>query len=58
MFLDKAGIPYEKLMANDNPELVEQYGIRQAPTLISISDGRVEKVVNLSNIKAFTERTK
>ena len=58
MFLDKAGIPYEKLMANDNPELVELYGVRQAPTLISISGGRVEKVVNLSNIKAFTERSK
>ena len=58
MFLDKAGISYEKLMANDNPELVEEFGIRQAPTLISISGGKVEKVVNLSNIKAFTERTK
>ena len=58
MFLDKAGIPYEKLMANENPELVEEYGVRQAPTLISISGGRVEKVVNLSNIKAFTERNK
>ena len=45
-------------MANDNPELVEEFGIRQAPTLISISGGKVEKVVNLSNIKAFTERTK
>ncbi len=58
MFLNKAGISFEKLMANDNPELVELYGIRQAPTLISISGGKVEKVVNLSNIKAFTERTK
>ena len=58
MFLDKAGISYEKLMANENPELVEEFGIRQAPTLISISGGKVEKVVNLSNIKAFTERTK
>ena len=58
MFLNKAGISFEKLMANDNPELVELYGIRQAPTLISISGGKIEKVVNLSNIKAFTERTK
>ena len=58
MFLDKAGISYEKLMANENPELVAEFGIRQAPTLISISGGKVEKVVNLSNIKAFTERTK
>ena len=58
LFLDKAGIPYEKLMANDNPELAEKYGIRQAPTLINISGGKAEKVVNLSNIKAFTERSK
>ena len=58
MFLDKAGISYEKIMANENPELVAEFGIRQAPTLISISGGKVEKVVNLSNIKAFTERTK
>ena len=58
LFLDKAGIPYEKLMANDNPELTNKYGIRQAPTLVSIADGKVEKVVNLSNIKAFTERSK
>jgi len=56
LFLDKAGIRYEKLMANENADLAQQYGIRQAPTLISISGGKVEKVVNLSNIKAFTER--
>ena len=56
IFLDKAGIKYDKLMANENAELVEKYGIRQAPTLINIVDGKVEKVVNLSNIKAFSER--
>ena len=58
MFLDKAGISYEKLMATENAELAEKYGVRQAPTLINISGGKVEKVVNLSNIKAFTERSK
>ncbi len=52
-FLEKAGIPYEKLMANENPELVAEYGVRQAPTLITASG---EKIVNLSNIKAYTER--
>ena len=57
MFLDKAGIKYEKLMANENAELAEKYGIRQAPTLINISGGKVEKLVNLSNIQAFTERS-
>ena len=58
MFLDKAGIHYEKLMANDNPELVAKYEIKQAPTLVVISDGKVEKHANLSNIRAFTERVK
>ncbi len=56
LFLEKAGIPYIKLMANENPELVAEYGVQQAPTLISIKGDKVEKVVNLSNIKAFTER--
>ena len=58
MFLDKAGLVYEKLSANDNPELVAKYGITQAPTVISISGGNVEKIPNLSNIRAFTERAK
>ena len=55
MFLDKAGIPYEKLLAEENKELVEKFGIKQAPTLIHISGGKAEKIVNLSNIKAFSE---
>ena len=58
MFLEKAGIAFEKLSANDNPELVRQYEIKQAPTLVVISGDKAEKIVNLSNIKAFTERVK
>ncbi len=56
MFLDKAGIKYEKVLADENKELAEEYGVHQAPTLINISGGQVEKIVNLSNIRAFTER--
>ncbi len=56
MFLDKAGIKYEKLMANENPDLVKEFDIKQAPTLIVIADGKVEKITNLSNIKGYTER--
>ncbi len=58
MFLDKAGIPFEKKMASDEPELVAKYDIKQAPTLVVIADGKFEKITNLSNIKAFTERAK
>ena len=56
MYLDKAGIGYEKLMSNENPDLVAQYGIRQAPTLVIVSGDKVETVANLSNIKAYTEK--
>ncbi len=56
MFLDKAGIGYEKLMADENPDLVKQYGVRQAPTLVVITGDTVETVANLSNIKAYTEK--
>ncbi len=52
-FLDKAGIAFEKVYADQNPALAEQYGIHQAPTLVVNG----EKIVNLSNIKAFIEQT-
>ena len=56
MFLDKAGISYEKLLAEENKELAEQFEIKQAPTLVRISGDKAEKIVNLSNIKAFCDK--
>ena len=55
-FLESAGIKFEKVMADENKELTEEFGVQQAPTLIVIKDGKAEKIVNLSNIRAFTER--
>ena len=54
-FLEKAGIGYEHVIADQNPDLAKQFDIRQAPTLVRITDGNVEKISNLSNIKAFIE---
>ena len=52
IFLEKAGIAYEKVYAEENAELVERYGIKQAPTLVVVENGReVAKAVNLSNIR-------
>ena len=56
MFLDKAGISYKKLLAEENAELAKQYDVTQAPTLIVIDGDKAEKIVNLSNIRAYTER--
>ena len=33
-YLDDAGIPYEKVLAEEVPELATKLGIRQAPTLV------------------------
>ncbi|MBQ5592165.1 MAG: ribonucleoside triphosphate reductase [Clostridia bacterium] len=52
-FLDKAGFPYEKLLAEENAELATQLGIKQAPTLVVIKDGVVEKFAGVSDIKKF-----
>ena len=51
--LDKAGIAYEKKLAEENAELAKAYGIKQAPTLVVIKGGVVEKYAGVSDIKKF-----
>ena len=56
IFLEKAGIAYEKIYADEHIDLVEKYGIKQAPTLVVTDNGiEIEKAVNLSNIKKYIE---
>ena len=45
--LGKAGLEYEKLIADDNLELCRQYGVKGAPTLV-ITDG--ENTVNYYSV--------
>jgi len=49
--LDKAGFEYEKLLANENKELAEALGIKQAPTLAIVRNGEVTKHTGVSDIK-------
>ncbi|MBO4229157.1 MAG: ribonucleoside triphosphate reductase, partial [Clostridia bacterium] len=51
--LDKAGIGYKKLYADEAKELVEQYKIRQAPTLVVIDDTGIQAYAGVSEIKKF-----
>ncbi len=53
--LDKAGIKYTKIYVEDNPELAEELGLRQAPTLIVKKNNDIETITNVSNIKKFIE---
>ncbi len=48
-------VNYIVIDAEENPELVNKYGIMQAPTLVVINDGKVKKYANVSNIKRFAE---
>ena len=51
--LEKAGIGFEKIYANEKPEMAKEFGIKQAPTLVVISDGEVSKFTGLSDIKKY-----
>lgn len=51
--LDKAGIKYQALNADEQPELVAKYGIKQAPTLIINKEDGFEKYRGVSDIKGY-----
>ena len=54
-FLGEAGIAYKKVIADEEPAMVEFYDIHQAPTLVVTNGSGFEKIVNVSNIRKFTE---
>ncbi len=51
--LQKAGIEYLALNANEEKELVEKYGVKQAPTLVLLDGDKVEKYRGVSDIKGW-----
>ena len=52
---EKAGYAYEKILAEDNMELANDFGIKQAPTLVVINNGKVEKFAGAGAIKKYLE---
>ena len=51
--LDRAGVVYEKVYANDDPETARKFGIRQAPTLVIVKNGETETYTGLAEIKKY-----
>ncbi len=49
--LDKAGVEYSKLLANENAELATELKIKQAPTLVMVKNGEISKYTGVSDIK-------
>ena len=55
MMLDKKGIKYVVVDAEEEKELTINYGVKSAPTLLVPSADGFEKIENASNIKRFVE---
>ncbi len=53
--LDKSGIKYRVVDAEENPQLAKKYGIMQAPTLVSIKNKDVSVIPGASAIRSFSE---
>ena len=53
VILDKAGVEYEPLNANEERELVKKFGIKQAPTLVLVNGNSFEKYRGVSDIKGW-----
>ncbi len=52
-FLDDAGVAYQKIYADKTPEKAEEFGVKQAPTLVISKDGNVAKYTGVSDIKKY-----
>ena len=49
---------YQVVDAEEHPELTDAYGIMQAPTLVIVNNGEIQKFVNASNIKKYVDSKK
>ena len=51
--LEKAGFPFKRVLATENVELANKYGVKQAPTLIVMDGEEYEKYKGVSEIKGM-----
>jgi len=57
-FLNDAGIEYEVIDANDNPEMARRFSVMQAPTLVCAGDKTFAKHAGVPNIIKWTNENK
>ena len=55
MMLDKAGVKYTVIDAEDNKEVTVNFGVKKAPTLLVPTESGFERYENASNIKKYVE---
>ena len=54
-FLDKANLAYDVVVSDAEPEKAIAFDIRQAPTLVVQTGDKIEKLVNLSDIRRYID---
>ena len=55
--LQKAGLAYTTVLAEEKPELAEQYGIQMAPTIVLLHDDEPTRIAGLSEIRQMVEES-
>ena len=58
MMLDKAGIKYTVIDAEDQKDLIQKYGVKKAPTMLVANGQGYDRYENASFIKKFVENAK
>ena len=58
MMLDKAGIDYLVVDAEDNKEETLKYGVKKAPTMLVPNGNGFDRYDNASKIKGYIENVK
>ena len=53
--LEKAKVKYTFVDAEENVEMTNKFGVKQAPTLVEVKKGKLTNICNLSNIKKYVE---
>ena len=56
--LDRAGIEYKVILADEEPDLCDRFNIMQAPTLVEIDGDSFTAYANVSNIIKYIEAKK
>ena len=55
MMLDKAGVSYQVINAEENPAITLKYGVKKAPTLLVPNGNTVDAYDNASEIRKYIE---
>ena len=53
--LGEAGVEYTQINADNEPQVVRKLRIMQAPTLVEVKNGEMQKLTGVSNIVKYIE---